>query len=184
MNAKRTGTIARLAKEARDEINQMLSNGGTYREIIGAMAVKGIRLQKNVLTTWMRGGHQDWLAEEERLKKLERIREFALKVVKQNEGAVVQEAGLQLAAAQIYELLMEFDPAVLKEQLKNGDANGYTKLVNVMARLSDGGLKQEKYRVEVAVKKAIIEKELKNASEEGGLSPEAIAKMQHALNMM
>jgi len=59
MNAKRTGTIARLPSEAREEINRMLSNGGTYREIIAAMAAKGIKLQKNVLTTWIKEEHQD-----------------------------------------------------------------------------------------------------------------------------
>jgi hypothetical protein len=183
MNAKRTGTVARLPSEARDEINRMLSNGGTYREIIAAMAAKGIKLQKNVLTTWLRGGHQDWLADEERFVKMERIREFALRVVKENQGTAIQEAGLQVAAAQIYELLMEFDPAALKEHLNKGDAHGYAKLVNVMARLSDGGLKHERYRDEVTERKERIVRELEKGKREG-MTKARFARIERNLNLL
>jgi len=83
----------------------------------------------------------------------------------------------------MFEALDGFDTKSLVEAL-TGDPDNYPRLVTAIARLSEGGLKYERYRAHVAEKKAIIEKELKNASEEGGLSPEAIAKMQHALNMM
>ena len=183
MNAKRTGTIARLPKEAREEISRLLYNGATYREIIGAMGAKGIRLQKNVLTTWMRGGHQDWLAVEERLTNIERLREFALKVVQSNEGTVMQQAGMKMAAAQIYELLMNYDAQVLKERLKEGDAADYAKLVNLMARLSDGGLKQEKYRDEVEERKARIQAQREDA-QRGGLTKEHLTSIEKDLNLL
>jgi len=183
MNVKRTGTIACLPSEAREEINKMLSNGARYREIIAAMAAKGIKLQKNVLTTWMRGGHQDWLAVEEHLMRLERIRDFALRVVKENQGTVVQEAGLQVAAAQIYEVLMEFDATVLKEHLKKGDAHSYAKLVNVMARLGDGGLKYEKYRGDVAERKERVLRELAKGKR-GGMTKARFERIERNLNLM
>jgi len=90
------------------------------------------------------------------LTNIEKLREFALKVVQSNEGTIMQQAGMKMAAAQIYELLMNYDAQVLKERLKEGDAVDYAKLVNLMARLSDGGLKQEKYRDEVEERKARI----------------------------
>lgn len=147
------------------------------------MGAKGVKLGKNVLITWRRGGFQDWLVDEERLRKLDRVREFALRVVKQSEGAVVQEAGLQVAAAQIYELLMEFDPEVLKEQMKKGDADGYTRLVKVMTRLGDGGLKYEKYREEVSAKKAEMLQELEQAKK-GGLTRERLERIERNLNLL
>src|SRR5690242_19292683 len=130
MNARRTGIVAGLPKEAREEVNRMLLNGARYREITAAMAEKGYRVQKNALTTWLRGGHQDWLAMEERLVNLEKLREFAVRVVKSSEGTVVQQAAMKVAAAQIYELLVNYDPNILKKRLKEGDTSDYAKLVN------------------------------------------------------
>jgi len=161
----------------------MLHNGGTYREIIAAMGAKGIRLQKNALTTWLRAGHQDWLAVEERLTNIERLRDFALRVVKSSEGTVVQEAAMKVAAAQIYELLMNYDPKVLKERLKEGDTSDYAKLVYAMARLSDGGLKQEKYRDEVAEREARSQAQLEEA-QRGGLRKEDLANIEKDLNLL
>jgi len=178
MNTKRTGTVARLPKEERHEVSKMLHNGATYREVITAMAVKGIRLQKNALTTWLRGGHQDWLGMEERLINIDRLREFATRVVESNEGTMVQQAAMKVASAQIYELLMNYDPKSLKERLKEGDTSDYAMLVNVMARLSDGGLKQERYRDD----KAELAKHIA-AGKKNGFTPEVIAKMEEALHM-
>jgi hypothetical protein len=183
MNMKRTGTVARLPKEERHEVSKMLHNGATYREVIEAMAVKGIRLQKNALTTWLRGGHQDWLAAEERLINIDKLREFATRVVESNEGTMVQQAAMKVAAAQIYELLMNYDPKVLKERLKEGDTSDYAKLVNVMARVSDGGLKQEKYRDERADLKARIQAQLEDA-QRGGLTKEHLSSIEKDLNLL
>jgi hypothetical protein len=157
----------------------MLHNGATYREIIEAMGAKGIRLQKNALTTWLRGGHQDWLAVEERLTNIERLRDFALRVVKSSEGTVVQEAAMKVAAAQIYELLMNYDPKVLKERLKEGDSSDYAKLVNAIVRISDGGLKQEKYRDEVEEKKTRRED-----AKRGGLTKEELENIEKEMNLL
>jgi hypothetical protein len=183
MNTKRTGTVARLPSEAREEVSKMLYNGATYREIIAAMGAKGIRLQKNALTTWLRGGHQDWLSAEERLTNIERLREFAMRVVKSSEGTVVQQAAIKVAAAQIYELLMNYDPKVLKERLKEGDTSDYAKLINVMARLNDGGLKQEKYRDEVAEKKARSQAQIEE-TQRGGLTKEHLASIEKDLSLL
>src|SRR5262249_33150434 len=56
----RTGMIAHFEKEVRDEISEMIWDGKSYRKIVAAMAEKGIQLNKGVLTTWRRGGYQDW----------------------------------------------------------------------------------------------------------------------------
>lgn len=183
MNVRRTGIVACLPKEAREEVNQMLLNGARYREITAAMAEKGYRVQKNALTTWLRGGHQDWLRVEERLTNIERLREFAMRIVRSNEGTVMQEAGMKVAAAQIYELLLNYDLDVLKERLKEGDASIYAKLVNVMARLSDGGLKQEKHRDEVEERKE-NSKAQREEAQRGGLRKEDLASIEKDLNLL
>jgi len=158
----------------------MIWDGKSYPKIVAALGEKGIKLFRQNLTTWRRGGYQDWLTEQEQVLHLERIREFALRVVKENEGAVIQEAGLKVAAAQIYELLVSLDPKVLKEKL---NTEGYARLVNVMARLGDGGLRYEKYRAEVAEKKAMILKEIEKAKN-GGATKERWERIERKLNLL
>jgi hypothetical protein len=176
------GAVARLAHELREEISRMLWDGVRYREIIGAMGAKGIKLSMNSLTTWLKGGYQDWLGAQERGSQGERMVASALKVVKEKQGTLIQEAGLQLAAEQIYQVLMDFDPKVLKKGLK-GDVSEYAKLVNVMARLGDGGLRYEKYRAEVAERKERILKELKKA-ERGGMTKARFRRIEGNLNLL
>src|SRR5207247_746677 len=69
---------------------------------------------------------------------------------------------LQVAAAQIYELLCVFDPSSLKEDLI-GDSQKYARLVNVLARLGDGADKYTRYRAQVAECKARLAQELRRA---------------------
>src|SRR5580765_1979992 len=102
VNRRTRSFVAALRHELREEISRMLWDGATYGAIRAAMAGKGIKLSRNVLTTWLRGGYQDWLAQQERLSQGERMMASALKVVNEKQGTLIQEAGLQLAASQIY----------------------------------------------------------------------------------
>jgi hypothetical protein len=172
--------VGGLRHELREEICRMLWDGAKYREIVAAMAGKGIKMYANYLTTWLRGGYQDWLAKQERTEQGERMMASALKVVKEKQGTLIQEAGLQLASSQIYQVLMDFDPKVLKKGLNR---NGYARLVQMMARLSEGELKYERYRAEVATRK---EKLLKDVAEgkSGGATKELWERMEGNLNLL
>ena len=77
----------------------------------------GVEPQWNKLTGWRKGGYRDWREEQLRLQDMRETREFALKVVKGSKGKAVAEAGLEVAAAQLYELLMKFDFARLKRKM-------------------------------------------------------------------
>jgi hypothetical protein len=100
-------------------------------------------------------------------------------VVKSSEGTLVQEAAMKVAAAQIYELLMNYDPNVLKARLKEGDTSDYAKLVNSIVRIGDGGLKQERYRDEVAEREA-----RKEEAKRGGLTKEELENIERDLNLL
>jgi len=146
------------------------------------MGEKGLKLFKQNLVTWRRGGYQDWLSDQEHVLNLERIREYALRIVKEHQGTAIQEAGIQVAAAQVYELLVNFDASVLRKKFK-GDTAGYTKLVNVMARLGDGALRYERYRAEVAERKAKIQAQIEEV-QRGGLTKERLANIEKELNLL
>jgi len=184
MNVRRSGNgrIAHLEKELRDEICRMIWDGKSYPKIVAAMGEKGLKLFKQNLVTWRRGGYQDWLSDQEHVLNLERIREYALRIVKEHQGTAIQEAGIQVAAAQVYELLVNFDASVLRKKFK-GDTAGYTKLVNVMARLGDGALRYERYRAEVAERKAKIQAQIEEV-QRGGLTKERLANIEKELNLL
>jgi hypothetical protein len=121
------------------------------------------------------------LREQERLQRLRTLREFALEIMK-DESSRLKEAGIEIAAAQIYELLADFDPLSLREKL-DGDPAQFARIVGALARLSDGGLKYERYRAEVAERKAEIERDLAKAGP-GGLTPEAVAEIERKVRLL
>jgi hypothetical protein len=182
MNRRPSSTIFCLPPDLRHQVNVMLRDGARYAEIIRKMAEAGQTLTKKMLVCWRRDGHPAWLKEQQRLEEMQLKREFALQMVRENSGTAVQEAGLQLAAVQIYELLMDLNPKSLKKKL-TGDPANYMRLVTVLTRLSDGGLKYERYRAEVAERKARIEAELTRA-EGKGISPKTKLAIENELKLL
>ena len=179
---RRKGRIARLPKTVRDTLNQFILDGVSYPNIIRQLGDHGKGLNQQNLCNWKHGGHKDWLKQLDRLENMRAAREFALDVLRDHQDTTISEATLQLAASQIYEVITEFDPKTLKKQLR-GDPENYARLVNTLFRLTDSGLKYERYRAEVAQRKANIEKELA-LSEPGGITPETRRRIEQELKLM
>jgi hypothetical protein len=179
---RRTGDVARLPKTLRDSINQLLQDGVPYAQIAKQLTEQGRPISEQSVSRWSRGGHRDWLRDQERLDKMDRIRTFAVKSVRAHGGSTVHEAGLSLAASQVYELLTHFDTDNLREKM-NSDPAAFTRLVNTLARLADEGLKYERYRAEIAERKANIQKRLAS-TKPGGISDETREWIEHELKLM
>ncbi len=181
---RRTGAIANMPKVLRDEINRMLEDGVIYPQIVARVAQQGHEINKFHLMTWRQGGYQDWLREQDRLADMRIMREFAQDVVRENQGKDLQEAAIQIAASHIYQVLMEYNPKKLKRHLEAGDSVAYARLVTALAKLSDGGLKYERYRAEVVEKKERMQKLLDQAKGGHGMSDEELAEFERLLNLM
>jgi hypothetical protein len=184
LNNRRTGKVARLPKEIRDQVNARLRDGLTYLSIAAWLSDLSYGdISESNLSNWFEGGYLDWQQHQDRLETDKLKREFALELVKENEGSQIHEATLQLAASQLYEVLTDFNVGPLKETL--ADKPGlYPKIVNSLAKLSEGGLKYERYRDEVKSRKAVIERELGAAQSKGGITPETLDKIKHELNLL
>lgn len=156
MSNRRTGKIARLPKEQRDQVNAMLRDNVPSRTIIDWLAKHAeLHVNDQNITSWSQGGYQDWLKERERLEDMAAKREFALEIVRQNEGSKLHEATLHLAATQIYEALTDFDLSHLKTLLADKPEN-FANVVNSLAKLSKGALDLEKYRNAVSEAQAKV----------------------------
>src|SRR5437773_716794 len=60
---RRTGTVARLPKPVRDEINQLLDDGLSYPQLIRQLGASGKTLDPDHIRRWKSGGYQDYLRE-------------------------------------------------------------------------------------------------------------------------
>lgn len=69
----RRGSVARLPKELRDQINQKLDDGFSYNVICDHLRAEGIELSQHAIGRWKKGGYQDYLRER-RLLEQSRLR--------------------------------------------------------------------------------------------------------------
>jgi hypothetical protein len=174
---RRTGKIARKPKEVRDRINHMLLDGVSYLDIIAALGDDGKDLNEDNLSRWRTGGYQEWLREQDRIADQERKRERASDLATER-GSKIHQATMQIAAANLCDLLLELEPTALRQILEE-DPDKYTRLLNALVRLSDGQLRCETHQVNLAEKA----KAGKPASQ-GGISEANLAQAKEALNLM
>jgi hypothetical protein len=144
--SRRNGKIARLPRETRDLINAMLSDGAPYPEIIRTLAQKGgHRLNAANLSRWFSGGYQNWLKEQTCLEEMRTRLDFAVELVNDKNGQTLDQASIRIAIMRLYNLLTDFDPAVLKSRISH-QPGCYARILNALCKLADGDLKFERYR--------------------------------------
>jgi hypothetical protein len=210
MKKTQDSKIAVLPRDVRERINRMMLEGKSPEAILagvrtsssadspgpsdpsdrselagaaGSAHVQLADLTDEDIIAWQKKGHQDWLEERKQLAELEHIRDLARAVLASGDGAVIQEASLQIVAARLYELLNWFNPKTFKKKAHQNLAD-YARLVNALIKLSDSGLKYERYRAQVAEHKAEMEKALAAENQTPGLSPEAREIIERELKLM
>src|SRR5262245_15337548 len=166
----------------RDTLNRVLDEKRSIEEIIAQLNGAGITLSEEEIVAWRKSGYKQWLADRKQLECLLKLRDFSAEVAQANPGSQLQEVGLHMVAAQVYELLSGFDIRKIRKKL-SGNPDQYIRLVNAVTRLSEGGVKNEQSRAKLAEAKAKSEKELADAQKEGGLTPETIEQIERELNL-
>ena len=91
---------------------------------------------------------------------------------------VVERSGVTKVVA---DLLTTLDLPALKQSLQDDSAN-YIRLLNVLPRLTQGGLACERQRLEIAERQAALEKE--RNPEPGGVSPETLRRIETDINFL
>jgi hypothetical protein len=134
---RRNGRVAQLPKVLRDQINQMILDGVPYTKILETIGDPVKHINPDNLSEWKKGGYPEWLIEMQRADDLGATRDAALSLVEKKAGATVQDAGRTIASAQLYELLLSFDPRGFAAALAD-KPELYFRLVNALSRLSEG----------------------------------------------
>jgi|SRR5947209_3856761 len=185
----RNGKVARLSKDLRDQINKFMDDGFTYLEIIHQLGEAGAELNENNLSNWKSGGYTEWVAEQQRLNKMRVRQEFAVDLVRENNGITSHQAASQIAALNLCDIVDDFDPEILKKALLSDPEtyikllNVYARLLNTMPRLSGAEVECELHREDQAEHAAAHEKEQKGANS-AGLSDKARREMEDKLNLL
>src|SRR5438270_9381372 len=186
MSKTRTASkTSRLSRIQREEISRMLNEALSPEIILEKILAgqAGCQLTVTDIAEWQQTGHQDWLEERDRLAELDRVRDLAEKITGSNEDGSVQEATLRVAGCQLFDLLAWFNLKAFKKKVHN-NLSDYARVLNMLVKLSDGGLKLERYRAEVAERKANMQKQLGAESEKGGISTEFLEFMERELKLL
>jgi len=140
---RRTGTIARLSKTLRESLNCMLADGLSYADILAKLGEDGKHLNEDNLSRWHAGGYQDWLKEQAWVSEMRAKLDFASDILNQASGSNIHQASLGIAVAQMYGLLVDFNPVSLKQKLAD-DPVSYVRLLSALAKLTSGNLQYER----------------------------------------
>jgi hypothetical protein len=175
------GKIARLPNALRDRICTMIRDCVPYKTIIETLGKPVRHITERNFTNWKNHGYKYWLEQQEETDRVHKATNLALAAATSNKTMVVHQSTIHLVATQLQEALAKLNTQSIHDSLES-DPGNFAKLVNAIARLSEGGLRFERYHAELADKKAELAKHIA-AGKKNGFTPEVIAKMEHTLNM-
>jgi hypothetical protein len=179
---RRNGKVAKLPKAIRDQINELLLDGVSYLDIIKKIGPPGENLNEDNLANWKGGGYLDWLEERHHVEAIRVKQELLADLFCQQDPSTINQTAIQLATTNLCELLLDLNPISLRERLQS-DPDKYTRLLNAIARLSDGHLRCERQRSQEAELKAKLARE-KLPREKRGISQEALQEAERKLRLL
>src|SRR6185369_10177820 len=138
------GKVARLARDIRDQINHMILDGVPYPDIIQRLGDPAKHLNPDHIHQWKKYGYQDWLREREWLDRLSSKAEFSTDILAAPHSSDLHEAGLRIAASQMFDQLMRFNAAAASGA--SDQPEKFSRLVNALSRLTREALQFQKYR--------------------------------------
>jgi len=179
---QRRGTVARLPKDLRDRINQLLDDGLAYCQIVSELAQDARDLQPEHIRRWKAGGYQDYLREQRLIRQCRARTDRALQLLRQSGHIHAFQATQQIATAQICETLADAGPEILREALAANPLN-YFRMLNAFSRLTAGGLKCERLLDEQAQTAAQAQPS-SDAEPKKGLSQGTLKEMNDKLQLL
>jgi hypothetical protein len=164
----RTGKIARLPLTVREELNARLrdnESGQTILEWLNALPQAKTVIEKHFggepisdanLSVWRQGGFAEWLEDQVRIHKIEKLSELSLRLAKAS-GGNLSEGLLAIAAGKLQEALeagceVEFDETTGKETLSGVPVDKLTAAVAKIRAMELEAQKLEVKKVEVGQK--------------------------------
>lgn len=152
MSNRRTGKIAAIPFDLRQQINMKIRDGITYPAIIEWLKPQGFDLNEQNFTNWVKGdgngrsGYNDWLKTQERIDAIGARKDAALQMVQalKKDGAIhITEANELMLASQFNEVLTDFDPQVLKDLIADEPAKFFQLAMSINSQTSERTKRQK-----------------------------------------
>jgi hypothetical protein len=164
----RTGKIARLPLAIREELNMRLRdnesgqtllewlNGEEVVKQVLAKSFNGEPISDANLSIWRQGGFAEWLEDQDRVHRIEKLSELSLRLAKAS-GGNLSEGLLAIAAGKLQEALeagceVEIDEASGKEVISGVSVDKLTAAVAKIRGMELEAQKLEVKKVEVEQK--------------------------------
>jgi hypothetical protein len=182
----RNGFVARLPKSLRDQINQMLLDGVPFRQILNRIGEPVAHISEDCISEWKAGGFRDWLVDLDRKEALNRTREAALDLVSEKAGLTVQDAGRTIAATQLYELLLAFNPTTFAAALSD-KPELYLRLIAALARLCESEAACGHYRAkdsQLLAKRDPAKDTARGAAPKNVVTPETLKEIAGLIKLL
>jgi hypothetical protein len=179
---RRNGNVAKLPKATRHKINTMIDDGVTYHDIIARLGDEAQGINEEHLSRWRtNGGFHDWLKEQQKVELLEQKRDFAFDVLQKQNGSQIPQTVLQLIATNLCELLVELEPAGLKQSLLS-DSDKFSRFVSSMVKLAEGEIKCEQHQAVMQDRAATAKRTA--SGEKPGVSEESLRAAEQKLRLL
>jgi hypothetical protein len=131
------GYVSRLPRAIRDQIGIMILDGVPHAQILQRIGDPVKHLKDRHITGWKKYSYGVWLEDFKRNEALHTTHESAAYLLAQKAGVPVQDAGRTVAAAQLYEFLITFNPKTFAAALEE-KPELYLRIITTLARLSEG----------------------------------------------
>ncbi len=152
----------------------MLEDGLPVKTILQQLGKHGQGLSKQNISNWRSGGFQDYLAEQRLIEQSQSRHELALRLAKESYGVAAFQTAHQVSASIICAALADFGPQTIRTACQANPLN-LIRLLNSLARLTDGGLKCERHQKE---------NQPKPVHRKGGLPTELRKQIEKELRLM
>jgi len=178
---RRTGKIARLPEEIRNQVNELLDDGIEYPRIVDWLSEQGYPGFNHMnISRWKDGGYQDWLRHYARLDELELKLKWAAQVTSSTQDNQLHQASLALTSLQFYEMMNRFDPAALSRILES-HPDKYPTLINAFARFTREMVGLHKFKDDQQEKARRLEQTKR--TDKGGLTAEGRRRVRQELRL-
>jgi Protein of unknown function (DUF3486) len=141
------GKIARLPADIRNQLNEMLSDGLAYHNIVAWLEEHGHPgFNEMNISRWREGAYQAWLISSERGDQREFLRELADKAGP--DDSTFHDAGVQLAQIQFFEALTRLEGADLALMVKE-NRKEFIQLLKTFTQFNRYRLQRDRFKNEL-----------------------------------
>lgn len=148
MARTRTGKLARLPADIREQVNQRLHAGEPAAGILAWLHQQESVLRildehfgetpitPQNLSEWRQGGYQDWLQRREKVLRVAELASHAARIAEANGDLMTAPAAI--VGGQLLEILEDLDPNTQRSILADNPGN-YIDLVEALAKIQKSG---------------------------------------------